>query len=259
MKVRLGFAVMTHVDADVLLIDEVLAVGDAEFQDRCSDVFEQMHRDGRTILLVTHSMPVVTQHCQRALLLHDGAIDTIGAPDLVAERYYNVNLSAILARPDHALPEMSSHIVAAIGDPHARITDSWILDPSGQRTDEVSQGSPISLRATVVVEREFAEAGFQFEIVGNDGRVVFVSERTELVSGGTATAGQRLEIDATVENRLAVGRYNIKCKLFRGADMPAGPNKLARLEISGPKRGGSMLLDHEVSVKDLSEERVVGR
>ena len=68
MKVRLGFAVMTHVDADVLLIDEVLAVGDAEFQERCGDVFERMHAEGRTILLVTHSMPIVTQYCERALL-----------------------------------------------------------------------------------------------------------------------------------------------------------------------------------------------
>ena len=52
MKVRLGFAVMTHVDADLLLVDEVLAVGDADFQEKCIQVFEQMHRNGRTILLV---------------------------------------------------------------------------------------------------------------------------------------------------------------------------------------------------------------
>lgn len=259
MKVRLGFAVMTHVDADVLLIDEVLAVGDAEFQDRCGDVFEQMHRDGKTILLVTHSMPVVTQHCERALLLHDGAIDTIGAPDLVAERYYNVNLSAILARPDHTLPEMSSQIVAAIADPDARISDSWIVDASGERTGEISQGSPINLRATIGVERSFEEAGFQFEIVSSDGRVVFASDRAVLAPGGTVSAGQRLEVEATVENRLPAGRYTVKCKLFRGAGTPAGPNKLARLEVSGPKRGGSMLLDHEVSVSDASQESVTRR
>jgi ABC-2 type transport system ATP-binding protein len=259
MKVRLGFAVMTHVDADVLLIDEVLAVGDAEFQERCEEVFEQMHREGRTILLVTHSMPIVTQYCERALLLHDGAIDTIGAPDLVAERYYDVNLSAMLARPDNTLPEMSSHIVAAIADPAARISDSWIVDASGERTGEVSEGSPIRLRATIGVERSFEEAGFEFEIVSNDGRVVFASDRTELTPGGTVGAGQRLEVEATVENRLPAGRYTVKCKLFRGAGTPAGPNKLARLEVSGDRRGGAMRLDHEISVTELSGERVGGR
>jgi ABC-type polysaccharide/polyol phosphate transport system ATPase subunit len=258
MRVRLGFAVMTHVDADVLLIDEVLAVGDAEFQERCGEVFEQMHGDGRTILLVTHSMPVVTQYCERALLLHDGAIDTIGAPDLVAERYYNVNLSAMLARPDNTLPEMSSQIVAAIADPHARITDGWVVDSSGERTDVVSEGAAINLRASVRVERELEDAGFQFQIESSDGRVAFTSDRAELAAGGAATVGQVLDVEATVENRLPPGRYTVKCKVYRGAETPAGPNKLARLEISGPGRGGSMLLDHEMSVRDVSRERVGG-
>ena len=160
MKVRLGFAVMTHVDADVLLIDEVLAVGDAEFQERCGEVFEDMHREGRTILLVTHSMPIVTQYCERALLLHDGEIHTIGAPDVVAERYYDVNLSAMLERPDHKLPEMSSKIVAAIGDPHARIADCSIVDETGERVGEVRAGSPINLLATVNVERPYPDPRF---------------------------------------------------------------------------------------------------
>ena len=259
MKVRLGFAVMTHVDADVLLIDEVLAVGDAEFQERCGEVFERMHRDGRTILLVTHSMPVVTQYCERALLLDNGAIDTIGAPDLVAERYYDVNLSAMLARPDNALPEMASDIVAAITDPHARITESWIDGPSGERTDIVNKGAPINVRATIRIEQDLAEAGFKFQIASSDGRVVFTSDRADLGAAGNALAGSELEVTATVENRLPAGRYTVACNVYRGEDTPAGPTKVARLEVSGDKRGGSMLLDHEMSVTEHSRNQVAGR
>lgn len=248
MKVRLGFAVMTHVDADVLLIDEVLAVGDAEFQERCGEVFEDMHREGRTILLVTHSMPTVTQYCERALLLHDGEIHTIGAPDLVAEHYYDVNLSSMLERPDHKLPDMASKIVAAIAEPYARIADSWITDDAGERIDALRAGAPIHLRALVNVERDYPAPSFRFQIAGSDGRVVFTSDPALLAESGSAGGGDAIELAATVENRLPPGRYTIACDLYTGADTPAGPTKMTRLEIEGERRGGSMLLDHEINV-----------
>ena len=258
MRVRLGFAIMTHVDADVLLIDEVLAVGDAEFQERCGEAFEQMHSEGRTILLVTHSMPVVTQYCERALLLHDGGIDTAGAPDLVAERYYSVNLSAMLARPDHSLPEMSSRIVSAIDNPHARITDCWVVGPAGGTTEAVSDGTPINLRASIRIERETEGAAVQFEIESSDGRFDFVTNRGKLAAGANVLAGQEFEVEATVENRLPAGRYAVMCKVFRGEETPAGPTKLTRFEVSGPRYAGSVLIDHQISVSQVSRERVSG-
>jgi lipopolysaccharide transport system ATP-binding protein len=218
-----------------------------------------MHNEGRTILLDTHSMPIVTQYCERALLLHDGAIDTIGAPDLVAERYYDVNLSAMLARPDNTLPEMSSHIVAAISDPYARIIDAWLVDTAGQRTEVLDEGTRIDLRATVRVEQDHEEAGFKFQIAASDGRVVFTSDRLELGSDGNARAGSELEVVARVENRLPAGRYTVACDVYRGPDTPAGPTKVARLEVAGRKRDGSVILDHEMTVTELSRQQVSGR
>ena len=75
MLVRLGFSLMTQVDADVLLIDEVLAVGDASFQQKCFDVFAAVHAEGRTIVLVTHDMAAIEAHCDRAILLEAGHLD----------------------------------------------------------------------------------------------------------------------------------------------------------------------------------------
>jgi len=194
----------------------------------------------------------VTQYCERALLLHDGEIDTIGAPDLVAERYYDVNLSAMLDRPDHKLPEMSSKIVAAIADPHARIVDGWLLDEDGERIDKLRAGATINLHAAVRVEREWPDPGFRFQIAASDGRVMFASDRVALAPSGTAPAGEVLEIAASVENRLPPGRYTIAYDIFTGEETPAGPTKMARLEIGGEKRGGSMLLDYEVSVSNAN-------
>src|SRR5262249_51746173 len=72
MQVRLAFSVMLEADADVLLIDEVLAVGDAAFQQKCADAFHEMKAAGKTIVLVTHEMTTVEEYCHRAMLIEDG-------------------------------------------------------------------------------------------------------------------------------------------------------------------------------------------
>ncbi len=83
MSVRLGFSIAIQVDADILLVDEVLAVGDAAFQQKCFDEFERMKREGRTILFVTHDMSAVERFCDRAMLLERGEVVRIGPPDEV--------------------------------------------------------------------------------------------------------------------------------------------------------------------------------
>ena len=81
MHVRLAFSVMIQVDADVLLIDEVLAVGDAAFQQKCFDEFDRLRDEGRTILFVTHDMGAVQRFCDRAMLLERGEVVDIGEPE----------------------------------------------------------------------------------------------------------------------------------------------------------------------------------
>src|SRR5688572_9347884 len=91
MQVRLAFSVMSQVDADVLLIDEVLAVGDAAFQQKCFDVFADLRDAGKTILFVTHDMGSVQRFCHRALLIEHGEVKLIGEPERVARHYVEVN------------------------------------------------------------------------------------------------------------------------------------------------------------------------
>jgi len=81
MLVRLGFAVAVHVDPDVLLIDEVLAVGDEAFQARCLERVAWFQKQGRTIVLVTHALDMVRQICDHAVMLDHGTVQAIGAPD----------------------------------------------------------------------------------------------------------------------------------------------------------------------------------
>jgi ABC-type polysaccharide/polyol phosphate transport system ATPase subunit len=87
MQVRLAFSVMAQVDADILLIDEVLAVGDAEFRAKCLARMKQLRAEGKTIVLVTHSMATIAQECDRAILLRHGEVLAEGDPAVVARRY----------------------------------------------------------------------------------------------------------------------------------------------------------------------------
>ena len=93
MLVRLAFSVMIEAEADILLIDEVLAVGDAAFRQKCRDVFRQMRDSDRTVVLVTHDMTAVQSYCHRAMLLDEGEIRHIGDPEETGRQYMRMNFA----------------------------------------------------------------------------------------------------------------------------------------------------------------------
>ena len=87
MQVRLAFSIAIMADADVYILDEVLAVGDVAFQEKCFDVFRQYKKEGKTVILVTHSVASVKDFCDRALLLKDGVLHDLGSIDNVVKAY----------------------------------------------------------------------------------------------------------------------------------------------------------------------------
>ncbi len=91
MLVRLAFAVMVQADADIMLIDEVLAVGDVAFAQKCMEVFHERREAGKTVVLVTHDMGAVQSLCHRAMLMEHGRVTYIGDPEETAMRYYRLN------------------------------------------------------------------------------------------------------------------------------------------------------------------------
>ena len=110
MRVRLAFSLAIQVDADILLLDEVFAVGDEAFNEKCFEQFRQFKEEGRTVLLVTHNLDLVTRFCDRAVLLDAGRVARAGDPAWVAEGYSEVNArlagererAQARSRPDHA-------------------------------------------------------------------------------------------------------------------------------------------------------------
>lgn len=94
MQVRLAFSVATRADADILLVDEVLAVGDADFQRKCYDFFKSLKKSGKTVIFVTHDMGAVREYCDRVVLIKDGLVAHEGGADAIADEYLKLFVSS---------------------------------------------------------------------------------------------------------------------------------------------------------------------
>jgi ABC-2 type transport system ATP-binding protein len=93
MQVRLAFSIAIRAETEILLIDEVLAVGDAAFQQKCYEYFDKLKENRKTIILVTHEMGAVRQFCDRAIFIADGEIKQIGSPDAISHTYERANFA----------------------------------------------------------------------------------------------------------------------------------------------------------------------
>ena len=141
MHVRLAFSVAIQVDADILLIDEVLAVGDAAFQQKCFDVFNEMRDGGKTIIFVTHDMGSMQRFCHRALLLERGSLVYLGEPSEVADRYLEINFGRD--------PEAAAGAPSAGRRRRGQVVEAWVENERGERSAAVPQGQRITLRRPV--------------------------------------------------------------------------------------------------------------
>src|SRR5439155_12559970 len=164
---RLGFAVAIHVDPDVLLVDEVLAVGDEAFTHKCLDKFAEFRRRGKTILLVTHSLSVVERFCDEAVWLDEGIVRATGDPRRVVDAY----LTAVERTEEKQMAAATARAVEAAAPPSAPPSDMFqategrwgsreveiaavdLLDGHGQPSFVFRSGEPMSIRLKVRAPR----------------------------------------------------------------------------------------------------------
>jgi ABC-2 type transport system ATP-binding protein len=207
MLVRLAFSVMIQAEADVLLIDEVLAVGDAAFQQKCRDVFAEMRSGGRTLVLVTHDMTAVQRYCHRAMLLDDGRLRYIGDPEETGRQYLRMNFAKRRVTAD------GDREVSVVPDFLARVSEARLEDARGERIENVEVGEPIRLSAVIEARQDLVNPGFALHLNNSEG--VHVFELDAEVDGGregaVLEAGSHARISATIENPLMPGRYAIVC------------------------------------------------
>ncbi len=205
MMVRLAFAVMVEADADVMLVDEVLAVGDAAFAQKCTDVFREKKAAGKTLVLVTHDMATVQAFCDRAMLIHDGEQKFLGEPEEATLRYYRLNFSGSSERPEGIESDV-------------RLLDVWLEDERGTRVQDVFQGQRFRFNLLLEANRELPSPAFGFELLNVDDVAVSGFGANLESSDGSRQrmpAGQRLRISAELDNRLVPGRYSVLGSISR--------------------------------------------
>ncbi len=219
MLVRLAFSVMLQADADVLLIDEVLAVGDASFQQKCADAFHDMKAAGKTIVLVTHDVVAVEAYCDRAMLIKDGEIAHLGDPGEVGRQYMRLNF-------EHGGDPTPTGSIGE-GD-EIRVLSAGLENEAGEAVDSVEHGGQIRLRMELEAVRDLVGVDVFLSVDDADGvAVTKFGVTVGDLEDRRLRAGRRVQIEADLDNPLAPGRYHFNCginKAFSGDVLLFVPN-----------------------------------
>jgi ABC-2 type transport system ATP-binding protein len=230
MMVRLAFAVMVEADADIMLVDEVLAVGDAAFAQKCMDVFREKRRAGKTLVLVTHDMATVQAFCDRAMLLHDGDLRYVGDPEEAALRYYRLNFGGADGGSGPG----------GVPDVNVRVVDAGLENEAGERVENIEQGRPIGLEAVFEARCDLEAPVFGFHFLNADGTTLFGFNRALAGDAERVVAGQRVRVAGRIENPLLPGRYFVNCWISRNrtqGDLALHVVRLLELVVYGTRPG----------------------
>jgi ABC-2 type transport system ATP-binding protein len=249
MLVRLAFSLMLEVDADILLIDEVLAVGDASFQQKCADAFHNMKSAGKTIILVTHEMGTVEEYCHRAMLISGGKIELIGDPGAVGRKYLQLNFEEERSSlsddaPSEPLPASDS----------VRLLEAHLVDEKGAPITALPNDQPIRVQATLEALRD--STGLHAGLILTNSDAVGVYEYAVNIGSVEeplpVRAGQRLEIVTEIQNRLVPDHYFLSMginRTYEGGLALYIPNMVDFVVFGGSKSRGVVLLDQQTEAK----------
>jgi homopolymeric O-antigen transport system ATP-binding protein len=166
MFLRLGFAVAAHLEQDILLVDEVLAVGDAAFQKKCLSAMDEMRSGGRTVLFVSHNMAAVENLCSRALWIDNGQIRMDGKAKDVIEAYMASNADASCLAMDLIAVQNRR------GNGNIRFTRIEFLNPDAQPLKFISSGHPLILRLYYHAQIQVTRPDFEVGIFTDLGTLV---------------------------------------------------------------------------------------
>ena len=237
MYMRLGFAVAIHVDPDVLLVDEVLAVGDEGFTHKCLDKFADFKRRGKTILLVTHSLGLVERFCDEALWLDSGRVKGSGDPKRIVGAY----LTDIEQREEQEL---------ATTDSRARDSASTAIVSPDEPASAVLPDTPI--------EAATAPADMFRATEGRWGsREVEISDVTLTTGDGAAAhvfqSGEPLDIHIRLRAPLPVDDFVVGVGIFNAEGVCCYGTNTSIEELSGERLSGDAEAVFSISALDLVE------
>jgi lipopolysaccharide transport system ATP-binding protein len=207
MSVRLAFSVAAHLEPEIMLVDEVLAVGDAEFQQRCLGRMEDMSGSGRTVLFVSHNMQAVNQLCDRAIWLEGGQIHEEGEPSEVVTHYLHSAFgsgSRISWADDENAP----------GDDLARLLSVRAIDEDGQTVDTIDVRRPIGIEIVYRVLREGRPLFAKIKLLDRQGNIAFNAMDVQAQHEERAVPGRYVATGWIPANLLNEGRHSVEAGVY---------------------------------------------
>jgi len=211
MTVRLAFAVAAHLDPEILIIDEVLAVGDAAFQRKSLARMETLANSGRTVIFVSHTMPIIQALCQRVILLDKGGIAAMGEADEVVDQY----LKASHEPETIAAVDLANHPNRVTAPEGSIFRGLRLLDAAGFATSVFKMGQPI----TFEIDLDLGERAFTNPLVfiGIDRRNVRVCNllTTYMVKENVTLTGRTIVRCVWRQDWLAPGAYDLAVLSFK--------------------------------------------
>ncbi len=197
MQVRLAFSIAIRAQSDILLFDEVLAVGDAAFQQKCYETFELLKEAGKTIVLVTHDMSAVQRFCERAIIIDNGGISLEGNPSKIADRYLEQNFESRKATKGSLSDEdISNYIISDV-----------TLSNNGNKSSSFSLQDDIKVEFKVQSDDTKTPIHIGFQIFSAEGTYIFGTN--SLNSKVTPMVGGKLNIAVDLKQHLLPGTYHI--------------------------------------------------
>ena len=247
MHVRLAFATAVQADADVLLIDEVLAVGDAAFQQKCFDEFTRLREAGRTMLLVTHDMGAVERFCDRAMLLEGGRVVDIDEPTSIARQYNRLNFPPVVVAR-----RKGSGDGEAAGDAVAQVIGAWFESGDGEVIVSAERGQRCDVRIDTQFLAAVDDPIFAIRLQNEAGHFVFAANTEEAhLATGHFAAGSTARVRLRFENWLAPGHYRLIVTVARAGvsgDVYASHASNSIIVLAERTGGGMTDLPHEFEI-----------
>jgi ABC-type polysaccharide/polyol phosphate transport system ATPase subunit len=206
MYARLGFAVAAHVEPEVLLIDEVLSVGDFSFQQKCLRKMREFRESGAAIIFVSHNMNAIASLCSNAILLQQGRVIAQGTPPQVIESYTSVAYEVVSDDEADKIIQMEHGRVSR----HLEITSGAIFDETGRPTRSFQSGGKAVVVVNMQAHRELRDPIVGITIRGSDGTTVYdTNSAYQRIPLGMISAGEELRVEYHLKLNLCAGSFEV--------------------------------------------------